>query len=366
VIAGQGAVPVPGWLAALPRVAEPGSPLWGGSLTAGPWLLGTLDRRLRPEHVVVIGRPTLHRSVQRLLADPAVGVTVLSDRPQWTDVAGIAHAVHRCAPSELAVNVDQGWADGLRAADAAAAEAVRAGVDKVTWPTGPAVARDTVAELPPGALLVLGSSNPVRDVAIAARPRADLVVHTNRGVAGIDGTVSTAIGAAIAHGQPSYALVGDITFLHDSTGLIIGPREPRPDLTIVVLNDDGGGIFALLEQGAPEYAPAFERIFGTPHGVDLAALCAATRTPHVVAGTRAELARALRPAGGIRVVEVRADRRGLRELHANLRAAVAESLGSFEGVADGGQLGGGLADLGVRIGIGDDAAAGEHPHGTAI
>jgi len=264
--------------------------------------------------------------VQRLLADPEVRVTVLPDRPRWTDVAGTVQAVHRRAPRELALEVDQDWADGLRAADAAAAEAVRGGLDKAAWPTGPAVARDVVAELPPGALLVLGSSNPVRDVAIAARPRADLIVLTNRGVAGIDGTVSTAIGAALAHGRPSYALLGDLTFLHDWTGLVIGPQEPRPDLTIIVLNDDGGGIFALLEQGAPEHAPAFERIFGTPHGVDLAALCAATRTPYILAGTRAELARALRPARGLRVVEVRTDRRGLRELHANLRAAVAESL----------------------------------------
>lgn len=326
VIAGHGAVPVPGWLAALPRVAEPGSPLWGGSLAAGPWLLGSMGQRLRPGHVVVVGRPTLHRSVQRLLADPAVRVTVLSDRPQWTDVAGTAHAVHRSAPKELAVDLDQGWLDDLRMADAAAAEAVRAGLDKAAWPTGPAVARDMVAELPPGALLVLGSSNPVRDAALAARPRADLAVHANRGVAGIDGSVSTAIGAALAHGQASYALLGDVTFLHDATGLVIGPQEPRPDLTIVVLNDDGGGIFALLEQGAPEYAPAFERIFGTPHGVDLAALCAATRTPHVLARSQAELAQALRPTPGVRVVEVRADRLGLRELHASLRAAVADSL----------------------------------------
>ena len=74
--------------------------------------------------------------------------------------------------------------------------------------------------------------------------------------------------------------MGDLTFLHDSTGLVIGPDEPRPDLTIVVVNDDGGGLFSLLEQGAPEHAAVFERVFGTPHGVDLAALCAATGTSY--------------------------------------------------------------------------------------
>ena len=66
--------------------------------------------------------------------------------------------------------------------------------------------------------------------------------------------------------------MGDVTFLHDSNGLVLGPDEPRPDLTIVVVNDDGGSIFATLEQGAPEYADRFDRLFGTPHGVDLAAL----------------------------------------------------------------------------------------------
>lgn len=326
VIAGHGAAEIPRWLAALPRVAEPGSPLWDGSLAAGPWLLGALDERLRPRDVVVVGRPTLHRAVQRLLADPAVRVTVLSGRPQWTDVAGLAHAVRRDAPADPPVAFDQEWAGAVRAADSVAAGAVRAALDEAPWPTGLAVARDVVEALPPAALLVLGSSNPVRDVALAASPRADLVVHANRGVAGIDGTVSTAIGAALAHGRPGFALVGDLTFLHDATGLVIGADEPRPDLTFVVLNDRGGGIFAILEQGAPEHAHAFERVFGTPHRVDLAALCAATGTAHERADTPAELAKALEPTGGIRVVEVRADRGALRELHGALRTAVAEAL----------------------------------------
>jgi 2-succinyl-5-enolpyruvyl-6-hydroxy-3-cyclohexene-1-carboxylate synthase len=133
--------------------------------------------------------------------------------------------------------------------------------------------------------------------------------------------VSTAVGAALVHDGPAYALLGDLTLLHDTSGLVIGPDEPRPDLTIVVLNDDGGGIFGLLEQGAPEHADAFERVFGTPHGVDLAALCAATGAAHALVGVD-DVAAALAPAPGLRVVEVRADRRTLREGHALLRAAV--------------------------------------------
>ena len=151
-------------------------------------------------------------------------------------------------------------------------------------------------------------------------------VLANRGAAGIDGRVSTAVGAALAHGAPTLALLGDLTFLHDSNGLVIGPDEPRPDLTIVVVNNDGGAIFGLLEQGAPEYAEAFERIFGTPHGVDLASLCAATGTPHILAASRQELRDAL-VGKGIRVVEVRTDRASAIHLDGQLRAAVAAALG---------------------------------------
>jgi 2-succinyl-5-enolpyruvyl-6-hydroxy-3-cyclohexene-1-carboxylate synthase len=328
VVAGHGGPAVPPWLAELPRLAEPGSSLWGGSLAAGPWLLGTGADALRPEHVVVVGRPTLHRSVQGLLADPAVRVTVLTDHPQWTDVAGTASTVRRGVPDgRSGPPPDRAWATALHRADAVARQALHTVLDSTPWPTGLAVARDLVAALPEGALLVLGSSNPIRDVALAAQPRADLTVHANRGVAGIDGTVSTAVGAALAHAGPSYALLGDLTFLHDATGLVIGPEEPRPDLTIVVLNDDGGGIFALLEQGAPEHARSFERIFGTPHGVNLASLCAATGTRYAAARTPQELVSIMNtPPRGLTVVEVRACRAGLRELHAQIRAAVAASI----------------------------------------
>ena len=108
-----------------------------------------------------------------------------------------------------------------------------------------------------------------------------------------------------------------MTFLHDANGLVRGPDEPEPDLTIVVVNDDGGSIFATLEQGADQYADAFERLFATPHHVDIAALCAATRTPHLKVTSKAELEQALaNPNGGIEVIEAvvgRADRRALDE-----------------------------------------------------
>ncbi|TWF78157.1 2-succinyl-5-enolpyruvyl-6-hydroxy-3-cyclohexene-1-carboxylate synthase [Pseudonocardia hierapolitana] len=317
VIAGHGA---PDGLLDLPVpvVAEPASAAWRAAVRTGPWLLGAVPA-LRPAQVVVAGRPTLHRPVQRLLADPDVAVHVLAD-PRglpWTDVAGSVRAIGSLPP----LRPDRSWTDRWRAADAAAADALDKALDDPAAPGGLRLARELVAALPPGAQLVLGSSNPVRDVALAAVPRRDLTVLANRGVAGIDGTVSTAVGAALVHDGPAYVLLGDLTLLHDTTGLVLGPDEPRPDLTIVVLNDDGGGIFELLEQGAPEHAAAFERVFGTPHGVDLAALCAATGTGHVQVELP-DLADALAPAPGLRVVEVRAGRRELREGHAKLRAAV--------------------------------------------
>ncbi|HEU5107281.1 MAG TPA: thiamine pyrophosphate-dependent enzyme, partial [Micromonosporaceae bacterium] len=179
--------------------------------------------------------------------------------------------------------------------------------------------------LPAGAMLFLGSSNPIRDVDLVAEPRADVAVYANRGVAGIDGNLSTAAGVALGADRTGYALVGDLTFLHDLNALALGPRERRPNLTIVVHNDDGGGIFTLLEQGAAEHGASFERVFGTPVGADLAALCAGYHVPHTLAETPEALHAALAPAAGLRVVEVRADRSRLRDLHARLRAAINEA-----------------------------------------
>jgi 2-succinyl-5-enolpyruvyl-6-hydroxy-3-cyclohexene-1-carboxylate synthase len=322
VVAGHGA---PDGLLELPVpvVAEPASAAWPSAVRTGPWLLGTASPALRPAQVVVAGRPTLHRPVQRLLADPDVAVHVLADPlgMPWTDVAGTVRAVGALPP----LRPDPSWTERWRVADAAAADVLDKAFDDPAAPGGLRLARELVAALPPGAQLVLGSSNPVRDVALAAVPRPGLTVLANRGVAGIDGTVSTAVGAALVHDGPAYALLGDVTLLHDATGLVIGPDEPRPDLTIVVLNDEGGGIFGLLEQGDPAHAAAFERVFGTPHGVDIAALCAATGTGHALVDVP-DVAAALAPAPGLRVVEVRAERRELREGHALLRAAVAAAL----------------------------------------
>ncbi|MGH3636105.1 MAG: thiamine pyrophosphate-binding protein, partial [Mycobacterium sp.] len=154
-----------------------------------------------------------------------------------------------------------------------------------------------------------------------------ITVRSNRGVAGIDGTVSTAIGAALAHeraaGGRTVALIGDLTFVHDSSGLLIGPTEPVPrQLTIVVSNDNGGGIFELLEQGDPRFSDVSSRVFGTPHDVDVGALCRAYHVESRQIEVRQLSAALDEPGNGMRVLEVKADRSSLRQLHAAIKAAL--------------------------------------------
>ena len=278
----------------------------------------------RPDRVLVVGRPTLSRAVGRLMAGSRCDV--VGGFGHWADSSRSAARVLPGVPVPAGA-ADARWLSSWLVAGHAARAAVNeilGGTDDLTEPV---VAAEVVRCSP--SLLVVGSSKPVRDLFLAG-PGSATRVLANRGAAGIDGTVSTALGAALAHqrggGAHAYALLGDLSFLHDANGLVLGPQEPRPDLTIVVVNNGGGAIFGLLEQGGEAYAGAFERIFGTPHGVDLEALCAATATTHVLAATREELRTALVPAAGIRVVEVRTDRQAAMDLDRTLRAAVAGAL----------------------------------------
>ena len=193
------------------------------------------------------------------------------------------------------------------------------------------VAGAVSAAVPPGGLLFVGASNPVRDLDLMVAPYKvgdRRMVVGNRGLSGIDGSVSSAVGAALGrpHSTRALALLGDVTFLHDSNGLVLGPDEARPELTVVVVNDDGGSVFASLEQGSEQHSASYERLFGTPHGVDVASLCAATRTPHWKVGSLEELRHALAsPAGGVEVVEAVVRRDNRRELDGAIRGLVTGS-----------------------------------------
>ncbi|MGH8866892.1 MAG: 2-succinyl-5-enolpyruvyl-6-hydroxy-3-cyclohexene-1-carboxylic-acid synthase, partial [Actinomycetes bacterium] len=286
----------------------------------------------RPDRVVVVGRPTLGRAVRALLARPDVEVVTVSAGPRWPDPTRSSARVVPALP--VPYEGDPTYLQVWTRAEKAAREALDTLLDGVSDflpdpPPEPLVAREVLAGVPEGGLLVAGSSQPIRDLDRAAA-HDGVTVLANRGAAGIDGTVSTAIGAALDHeragGGPAYALLGDLTLLHDAAGLVLGPDEPRPHLTLVVVNNDGGGIFGMLEPGEPAYAPAFERVFGTPHGADLGALAAAADIPYARADTLDDLRRALAPVGGIRLVEVRTDRATARELAVRLQEAVADAV----------------------------------------
>jgi len=322
VVAGHGAGVHPN-LAALPTVAEPTAPPVANPLH--PLALPLLH----PQQVIMLGRPTLHRPVSALLADSAVPVFALTTGPRWPDVSGNSQANGTRAITTGAP--DPAWLRRCAELNRHAVAAVRGQLAEHPLTTGLHVAAAVADALHLGDQLVLGASNPVRDAALAGLDNRGIQVRSNRGVAGIDGTVSTIIGAALAYeriGNPedpprTVALIGDLTFVHDSSGLLIGPTEPTPrNLTIVVSNDNGGGIFELLEQGDPRFSDVSARIFGTPHDVDVGALC---RAYHVESRQIEldQLAAALdEPGGGMRVLEVKADRSSLRRLHAAIKAAL--------------------------------------------
>jgi 2-succinyl-5-enolpyruvyl-6-hydroxy-3-cyclohexene-1-carboxylate synthase len=352
VVAGDGAGWRARWLAEAggwPLLAEPSSGARGGpNAVAAYRLLLELDEFAAPiERVVAFGRPTLSRPVTALLARPDAELVIASAYPSWPAPGRAATRVSiNVSPSGLGER-GRGWfladPDPWLARWRDASHAAQQALD-VALPAedglslnGPLVATLVWAAAREGEPLVVASSNAVRDLDLAARPRdvpgsetvgPNWLVAANRGLAGIDGTISTATGVALAAGRPSRLLIGDLAFLHDVNALLAEPGAARPDLQIVVLNDGGGGIFSLLEHGAravesPERESTFERVFGTPHGADLGLVCAGFGVPHQLVKDAAGLRSALdSPEPGTTVLEVRTDRGGLRDLHARLRTAV--------------------------------------------
>ncbi|NWL26143.1 2-succinyl-5-enolpyruvyl-6-hydroxy-3-cyclohexene-1-carboxylic-acid synthase [Paenarthrobacter ureafaciens] len=342
VLAGHDAGPVAEAFArahGLPLLAEPSSNARFGPNSVGPYRL--LLEHFGPEspapieRVVLFGRPTLSRPVGALLAREGVESVIYQPVPvAWYQEGRRREAPVETLPglAEFAGRGSADWLDSWLLAGAAAQHALDGVLAEEAAATGPSIGA-TVWKHARGKL-VLGSSNGIRDVDLAGQPHPDPIatVYANRGLAGIDGTLATATGIALGSGRETTVLMGDVTFLHDVGGLFLGKGEPTPDLRIVVLNDAGGAIFGLLEHGAVEdsgaYGTAVERLFGTPHAVDLSALAAAYGVGHQAVSTTAELAEALKaPLKGRSIVEVRADRVGLRGLHARIKDAVSAAVG---------------------------------------
>lgn len=305
------------WAAAhaLPVIAEPGAPpapehadvlVPHGALAlhATDWL------ESHPvEAVVVVGRPTLGRQVGALLrAVPAVHL--VTETQAWADPTHAQASVHPFAALETrpAREVQPtGWTQAWRELGGRLAAAVTRQIDGDELVTGTQVLSVVDRAVPDAARIFLGSSSAARDHHLGiARPRSDVDVVASRGLAGIDGCLSTAGGLALADPDVrTVAVVGDLTFLHDSGALVIGPDEPLPHLTVVVLDDCGGGIFTTLEHGSPERAADFDRVFATPTRTDICALARAHGWTSQTVTSSAELAQSLREKReGIHVIRV--------------------------------------------------------------
>ena len=318
-----------GW----PVLAEPSSGARRGpnALRGYPYLLAGAEFAAahRPDVIVSAGRPGLSRGQLAFLrGSPTARHVVIAQGPgRWADPARTATDV--VSEVRLAGRARSGsWLGSWQRADAAASRAADEILDEAGL-SEPGLARDLAAALPGGALLWAASSLPVRDLDRHMAPRDGLRVMASRGASGIDGLISSAMGAALAHaaagGGPAFALLGDLAFLHDAPGLVLGPDEARPDLCLVVVNNDGGGIFSTLEPAAFE-AP-FERVFGTPHGAALEHYARAAGLPYLLLERTADLPRALRAApGGLRIIEVRTDRAGQAALRTRLARACAAAV----------------------------------------
>lgn len=253
-------------LSGLPLFAEPSSNARTGSNAVAHYRL-LLESGLGAEirRVLCFGHPTLSRPVTALLSRRGVEVVVVTDRADWNDLGSNAVAV---VDRVLIPDGDPDWLERWQAADR---ELSGERASLAAW-DGHAVAEAVVAAVGPGEQLFFGSSQSIRDADLAPVSQRPARVWANRGLSGIDGTLGTAIGVALATGEPTTILLGDLTLQHDIGALVVPSMEPGCDVRVVVLHDDGGAIFTTLEQGGPAYEDSFERVFATPQGVDLAAV----------------------------------------------------------------------------------------------
>ncbi len=191
--------------------------------------------------------------------------------------------------------------------------------------TEPHLASEFINALPEGSAVVLSSSMPIRDVDAFSVSSRRLEVFTNRGVNGIDGVTSTALGVAAGTQRPTALLIGDVALLHDLTGWLIARRHSL-SLTVVVVNNDGGGIFHFLP--VAERTPHFETLFGTPHGVDLANVAALAGAQHHRPVDLEQFGKTVSRCleGGLHLIEVRTERRANVDAHRGLFAKLSESI----------------------------------------
>jgi 2-succinyl-5-enolpyruvyl-6-hydroxy-3-cyclohexene-1-carboxylate synthase len=290
-----------------------------GTITTAHHLLASAGRasQLAPDTVVMLGRAGLSRNVTAFISNAeTIGVG-----DGWSDpdrrLSGMARSI-----AFVRSEPDLEWLSKWDQAESTARRTLDADLDGIETPSEPRAARDVASVIPAEGTLIVGSSMPVRDLDWFARPGPPMRVISNRGASGIDGLVSVALGAGAV--GPSVALVGDLSLLHDQNGFLVAPR---PDLVLVVVNNDGGGIFSFLPQaGFPE---SFEQLFGTPTGIDFSQLAAVHGLSYNHVEKASELASAVTgglEAGGVHLIEIKTDRAENVTLHRKLTARVVEAV----------------------------------------
>ncbi len=255
----------------------------------------TIAEDLAPDTVVVIGRTTLSRSINSFIKMARKEI-VIDPRMATVDSDRMANQKFTQLPTVEVQPADANYAEKWKKYSQRAMKMVG---DISTWSEA-LIAREIAAEVPSGTSLFISSSRPIRDFEGFAVARDGVETFANRGLAGIDGNISTALGIASQRKQ-TIAVLGDLGFLHDLTGLI---HKEDINLKIFVINNDGGGIFSTLSQRG---VAGFEEVFGTPHGKDLAAIASAIGVPAKNISTQAELkAEIAAPVKGVSVVVVTA------------------------------------------------------------
>lgn len=275
-----------GW----PVFADPRS---GARLPESKVVIAAMDSILRnqqfaeshkPEVILRLGAPLVSKVVNAWLASCQVPQVVLTTTPTLIDpdritsmhlsgdVGEICNLIIDGSPNAVASSWLGVWSD----AEDKAQRAINETLSNEQFLSEPVVARAIYGLLPEGSNLFVSSSMPIRDLEWFAAPRTGLKVLANRGVNGIDGVVSTAIGVALATKATTALLIGDIALLHDTNGLLnLGNR--KIDLRIIVLDNRGGGIFSFLPQASALATDTFEKVFGTPHDVDIEMLAKSHR-----------------------------------------------------------------------------------------
>ncbi|MBA3864756.1 MAG: 2-succinyl-5-enolpyruvyl-6-hydroxy-3-cyclohexene-1-carboxylic-acid synthase [Solirubrobacterales bacterium] len=325
-----------------PILAEPTS-----QLRCGPHdrshIIGSYDQLLRDEHfarsvvpdlVLRFGEMPTSKPLRVWLAAGGADQIVVDPYGGWNDPSRRAAAMLRADPTELA----SGWATRLEKedrgapqawidAERAASEAIEAELSGAGEISEPALARALGGAHRDGDLVYTASSMPIRDQeSFLAAGEADVLFLCNRGANGIDGLVSSGIGAAHASGRPTTILTGDLGLLHDIGGLA-ALRDVSTPVRIVVVDNDGGGIFHFLPQEQALAGEEFEALFGTPRGVSVEKAAALFDLPHRRLDSLAELPEAL--AAGTGLIEVRTDRQANVSVHRRLTKRVAASLASL-------------------------------------